>query len=639
MASQESQWSMTTEEELSVCLDVSECTEVDADAYIAALKRSRKQRKLRKLDVISVCTSDEQSSEEEQPQCKRVRLPPLSCVPVSLHEWCGARGINVFAIKPTTEGMACVFEQARNTSSKFLMTACKLSLLMLKTLPVVADMARRHSTGELVAPEGRTFVPEHAAARHLWRNLQSVLTFGSAGAGKTTAAVDMLAEEAAPQETTVVGNTWLQVGVLLEKLSQRSAPPVLLQNTGTRAARYNTGRLDVLPDARLVSRNMTNASLQTLVRGSKVWNDELPQWRPGMAAFVDQLARVVRKDERPFGGLQFGGGGGVEQLMPILSKAEYKEAKERQALPRQEAMLEDDALLDKPDMHVLLYTKVMRQGDERFSNALNEYGAGIVSDDGWQVAQELMASQLTDAASHLWPFNSQAREMHCQTARALARNQGRDFREHVCPVGARLKEEELRAVEEQYILHKLVVVVGEPMLLVVTELRTFFAFADGMRAYNNMTVVPVGFTKDALDEEKVIVECPSRPPGAPNRLVLPMVERQVMVPRLGGEQRVRNWPLKSKKHRTAASGQGQGMHEVNIHGENMTHPGVLYMSISRGEAIERTRLNMMSRAELKKKLKPHPKALIFLAALGRKVITEDVHEAIRTVIDSEAKWA
>eukprot|EP00966_Prymnesium_polylepis_P277019 6400105-Prymnesium_polylepis.1 len=70
------------------------------------------------------------------------------------------------------------------------------------------------------------------------------------------------------------------------------------------------------------------------------------------------------------------------------------------------------------------------------------------------------------------------------------------------------------------------------------------------------------------------------------------------------------------------------------------HEGVLNVALSRGQAIERIRLEgVRSRVELERRLRPHPKVLIMLAALGREVPVERLREAVRLVLDSERRWA
>eukprot|EP00966_Prymnesium_polylepis_P263951 6097852-Prymnesium_polylepis.1 len=204
---------------------------------------------------------------------------------------------------------------------------------------------------------------------------------------------------------------------------------------------------------------------------------------------------------------------------------EYASAREIKAMPRQQLPLEGDAVLDIPGIRVLNCTQVLRTDDEVLSRALHEYGPGIVSDEGWAVAQRMMATRLSPEATHLWPYNSHAREKAFSSAVELAQATGADIRVRVDPVGERMKEDELRAVEEQYIVHKLAVVIGERYLLVVTERAPCFQFADGTWAWNNISVLAIKFEKGMLGEDEVVVRCDKRPSGD-NVLTLPMLARE-----------------------------------------------------------------------------------------------------------------
>ena len=42
---------------------------------------------------------------------------------------------------------------------------------------------------------------------------------------------------------------------------------------------------------------------------------------------------------------------------------------------------------------------------------------------------------------------------------------------------------------------------------------------------------------------------------------------------------------------------------------------------------------------MERRLKPHPKVLIMLVALGREVPVERLREAVRLVLDSKKRWA
>ena len=62
--------------------------------------------------------------------------------------------------------------------------------------------------------------------------------------------VSFLRDDAEPEEQSIVANFHLQVAAVKHKLLQNGASNQLIRNTGTRAARYNTGRCDQLPDAK-----------------------------------------------------------------------------------------------------------------------------------------------------------------------------------------------------------------------------------------------------------------------------------------------------------------------------------------------------------------------------------------------------
>eukprot|EP00966_Prymnesium_polylepis_P306558 7083987-Prymnesium_polylepis.1 len=80
--------------------------------------------------------------------------------------------------------------------------------------------------------------------------------------------MDLLCDDAAPSEVTVAGNTHLQVGVIMDMLRESGAGSELIENAGTRAARYNTGRNDAVPDVDQAMRRPTQNSKRTFA-GSK----------------------------------------------------------------------------------------------------------------------------------------------------------------------------------------------------------------------------------------------------------------------------------------------------------------------------------------------------------------------------------
>ena len=292
--------------------------------------------------------------------------------------------------------------------------------------------------------EGRVFVAEHVAAAQLWKNGSDVLLLGPAGTGKTYAAATLLCEEAEPGKTTVTGNSWQQVLMLIETLRKRGGSPELLNNTGTRAAAYNTGRVNDVPDARAQAQTITQKAVRAL-SGKKVWNDEVLQWRPGLPQYVNDLAQLHRGSSLPMGGLQFGGSGGIEQLLPILAQREYVEARERQARPKKESTFEDGAIVNLPHLEVVNCKKGLRQRG-RVARNFDDYGAGLVTDDGWQMACEMQETDIEAAerrtglkAVHLWSWNSEARENGFKATVAEARRDGREYETHIDPIGAQMR--------------------------------------------------------------------------------------------------------------------------------------------------------------------------------------------------------
>ena len=384
---------------------------------------------------------------------------------------------------------------------------------------------------------------------------------------------------------------------------------------------------------------MTNQSRALLQHGKKVFNDEIMQWRPGMPRFADAFARLVRDSpDVSMGGLQFGGSGGIEQLNPILTRDEYEEAKVRQAWPKEETMLDDTTFLDIKNVDVIRFKTVLRQLDAEEGRVLTEFGTGIVSQAGWDKAQLMMSVVETESMTHLYSWNSEAREAGFNANVAYASRHGLQIVTRIDPVGERMNETELGTLEETYILHKVAVVNGVAGLLVVTDLNSMWKFKDGTSAYNNMVATPVEFKTGPMGSQQIVVECEGRP-AHDNRLTLKLVRKDVYVHRLGGQVFVENWPIKSRTHRTAASAQGETLQDMCVHANNMTHVGVLYMALTRGVTMQRIRLvGIGNRQQLLRKLKPHPKNLVLLAALGCDVPRHLVQEAIQAVLENEAKW-
>ena len=74
--------------------------------------------------------------------------------------------------------------------------------------------------------------------------------------------------------------------------------------------------------------------------------------------------------------------------------------------------LEDDAVLDIPGLKVFNFRTVLRQDDMRLSRTLDAWGAGVLTAEGWQVAQELATTELSGRQTHLYQFVSSARKRY-----------------------------------------------------------------------------------------------------------------------------------------------------------------------------------------------------------------------------------
>ena len=342
-------------------------------------------------------------------------------------------------------------------------------------------------------PDGHVFVAEHAAQQYLWEHGKSAMAFGAPGTGKSFSACKMLTEDKKPDSIAICANTWVQVSGLKKDLQDAKAPDVLVKMTRTRAATFNLGRSDVVPDPTV--QGTSQKSRETL-KCSGVYADELSQWRPGLLMrYVDPWARQHRgRPGESLGGWQLGAGGGFEQLPAILAKAEYQKARQLGAMPEEENVLEDGTLLDHPEMHVLHFKKVLRQEQERLASAYNNFGMGVVDNEGWAVAQELFETSMSGQQVRLWPFVAQARDQSFE--RNLAHATGRGLRHgvdyfvHVDANGEKMTEAELRngGSEEQYVIHKACIVVDVPVLLIVEDgAAAWTSFGDGTtRAYNNI---------------------------------------------------------------------------------------------------------------------------------------------------------
>ena len=207
----------------------------------------------------------------------------------------------------------------------------------------------------------------------------------------------MLTDDAEPESIASCANTWVQVSGLKKDLASARAPEVLVEQTRTKAATFNLGRSDFVLDA---ATQGTSQESKVMLKCKKIFADEVSQWRPGTAGYVNEWSQMHRKRlGESLGGWQWASSGGFEQTAAILHRKEYALAKRLGAMPREENMLEDDVMLDHPNMHVLNYSKVMRQEEERLASNFNNFGMGVVEDADWAVAQELFETPMSGEQS------------------------------------------------------------------------------------------------------------------------------------------------------------------------------------------------------------------------------------------------
>ena len=179
-------------------------------------------------------------------------------------------------------------------------------------------------------------------------------------------------------------------------------------------------------------------------------------------------------------------------------------------------------------------------------------------------------------AWHFFSWNSHARDGGFDDSGARAKAMGLEHYEHVDPVGERMTEEERRVVEERYMFHKVVIIIGEIYELVVWEQTADVQFKDGSYAYNGQLGRVLRKEGDTY-----VVHVHGRPDDDA-QLSLGTHHVSVSVPRLGGDVLLGLQFLKPQKYRTVASSQGFECDAAVIHAEKqgMDKPGLLYTALT-----------------------------------------------------------
>ena len=243
-------------------------------------------------------------------------------VPNNLHTWCEERSISL-DVEPMSAGMEFLFASGCAVKSAFLTTAIKLALLRLKTETVVRLMEDMHQRGEIVVSDGRLFVPEHAACEWLWQRCnESVITIGAAGTGKTVNWMKLLSEMSVPERVGSTGNTWVQVSTLKKGLLNASGADALIANVRTRAATFNTGRSDDLPDPNTQG---TSEKSRVTLQCDQMFADELGQWAPGYVKCGYVVTATSRAHRRVVGRMAVGRDGWVRAVACHPEPCEVRE--------------------------------------------------------------------------------------------------------------------------------------------------------------------------------------------------------------------------------------------------------------------------------------------------------------------------
>ena len=578
-----------------------------------------------------------------------------------------------------TEAQRVLFGEAADMrdESEFVMAMRRMVVLAAQSdaeaaalkRDVASGVAGMHSFGE------HEFVAEQELFYTLAQDPScTVLGLGSAGTGKTLVMQKLALEVEAPSCANISVNTHLQAnmwrvmlradgGWLGEGLAEVDEGAVR-----TRAACFGGGYghfdraiVDAVALARLVDEVSAKPSkkVKAMAEAELSINDEALQWQAGFATFAIKVRRQVRAklraegrlpgDAPELGRLIFGGDG--KQIFPVPNKILAQRARDAKAAwPLEETMLDDGALLRMPNARVVAFRQVLRQASPADAATLTRWGVGKVDDAGWARAQQLMANAEAPEGTHLFGWNSDARDAAFEQLPIRARASSTKYLVHVDANGDRMEEADLRECEDKYFYHKTVLIPGEKVLLVVPEERqraAQFKFREGM-AFSNMEAEVVGFEGAKLDmsdptglryvttaETKVTVRCAGRPAGD-DELVLRLDRREVNTS--DGKRWISGLNMKSKRYRTFASVQGETLDATIVHAEHVKE-GWLYVGLTRTRSLDNVALrDVRNRREFEVKLRQHPKVLLMEAALGAELSAEDVRVAMSAILNNESKY-
>jgi len=455
---------------------------------------------------------------------------------------------------------------------EFVMVARRVAILAAETHGAVTALAREHHTAGAAEQGSELFVPEQAYALQVWKAGRPVFLLGPPGSGKTKTTYDCLKDKS-PKRNALLGNTWQQVNLYKNGLLRVGASAFAAEGVVTRAAGFHTGFTGD-PRAAVQIRSLTYNARKVL-SGDSVWLEEYFQYPMGITEFAQDMAGLVRGG-RGFGSLQVGASGGVDQTLPIQSPAVEDEARRFGARPRYELPIEDLVLLNLKGLALIPFVTILRQRGP-LADAVKEWGLGVVSEAGWAVVQQMLQNPICEDAVWLHAWNSLARDGDERDGLAYAARTGAAHIHHICSAAEKLREDDLRSVEERYYYHRQVFAVGRLVLITVTERKAYLQFKDGAYAHHNQ----VGTVVAILDGTVVQVRCPGRPENDA-MLRLPCDRRRVYVTSLKENIWISGYSAKPYYHQTGANNQGNQHRAVVVDMVGMDKPGLLSMVLSRG---------------------------------------------------------
>ena len=116
--------------------------------------------------------------------------------------------------------------------------------------------------------------------------------------------------------------------------------------------------------------------------------DEICMDSPEMLDLAEAVARRVRGNDAPFGGIQIVGTGDVSQLPAQGSLVDDGEApKVAQTRPQRELAVESRIFGLAGGIEVIVFDKVVRQRDTRMMKALSDLSVGDASEAAWNLVQ------------------------------------------------------------------------------------------------------------------------------------------------------------------------------------------------------------------------------------------------------------